>query len=49
MFGHDVMSIPTHDHFVLDISLFWFITKHKGRTFDLDEMLGWLHWLYDYT
>jgi hypothetical protein len=27
----DMMYILTHDIFVLDVSLFWFIMKHKGR------------------
>jgi hypothetical protein len=43
MFGYGVMFVPAHDHFVLDIFLFWFIIKHKGRNFDLNEMLGWFH------
>jgi hypothetical protein len=41
--------IPTHDYFVLDIFWLWFIIKHKGRNFEFDQMLGWIHWLYDYT
>jgi hypothetical protein len=44
MIGYDIVSVSTHDHFVLDLSLLWF--KHKGRHFD--KMLGWLCWLYDY-
>jgi hypothetical protein len=47
MFSHEVMFVLAHDHFLLDKSLFWFITKHKGRIFYLDKMLGWLHWLCD--
>jgi hypothetical protein len=27
----DVMYFLTHDIFVLDVSLFWFMMKHKGR------------------
>jgi hypothetical protein len=44
-----LVVILTHDYFVLDIFLLWFIIKHKGRNFQFDEMLGWIHWLYDYT
>jgi hypothetical protein len=29
--------------FVLDLSLFWFMMKHRGRCFD--TMLGWFYWL----
>jgi hypothetical protein len=47
MIGYGILSVPTHDLLVLDLSLFWFIIKKKGRCFD--TMLGWLHWFYDYT
>jgi hypothetical protein len=30
MFSYDEMFVLAHDYFVLDISLFWFITKHKA-------------------
>jgi hypothetical protein len=30
-FSDDMMYILTHDIFVLDVSLFWFMMKHKGR------------------
>jgi hypothetical protein len=43
MFFYPVMIIPAHDYFVLDIFLFWFVIKHKGRTLGFDEMLGWIH------
>jgi hypothetical protein len=49
IFGYVVVIIQAHDYFVLDIFFLWFITKHKGRIFDFDEMLGWIHWFYDYT
>jgi hypothetical protein len=42
----DVIYILTHDIFVLDLSLFWFMMKHKGRY--QGTLLGWLHWLFDY-
>jgi hypothetical protein len=43
----DMMYILTHDIFVLDVSLFWFMMKHKGRY--QGALLHWLHWLFDYT
>jgi hypothetical protein len=43
----DMMYILTHDMFVLDVSLFWFMMKHKGRY--QGALLDWLHWLFDYT
>jgi hypothetical protein len=43
----DYMSIYAHDHYVLDLSLLYYIIKHRGRYFD--EMISWLHWLYDFT
>ena len=46
-FTDDMMYILTHDIFVLDVSLFWFMMKHKGRY--QRALLDWLHWLFDYT
>jgi hypothetical protein len=46
-FSDDMMYILTHDIFVLDVSLFWFMMKHKGRY--QGALLDWLHWLFDYT
>jgi hypothetical protein len=43
----NVIYILTHDIFVHDLSLFWFMMKHKGRY--RGTLLGWLHWLFDYT
>jgi hypothetical protein len=45
-FSDDMMYILTHDMFVLDVSLFWFMMKHKGRY--QGALLDWLHWLFDY-
>jgi hypothetical protein len=41
------MLIYAHDYFVLDLSLLYYMIKHRGRY--LDEMSRWLHWLYDFT
>jgi hypothetical protein len=46
-FPDDVICILTNDIFVLDLSLFWFMMKHKGRC--RGTLLAWLHWLFDYT
>jgi hypothetical protein len=46
-FSDDMIYILTHDIFVLDLSLFWFMMKHKGRY--QGTLLDWLHWLFDYT
>ena len=43
----DVIYILTHDIFVLDLSLSWFMMKHKGKY--RVTLLGWLHWFFDYT
>jgi hypothetical protein len=43
----DYMSIYAHDYYVLDLSLLFYMIKHRGRYFD--EMINWLHWLYDFT
>jgi hypothetical protein len=46
-FFDDMIYILTHDIFVPDLSLFWFMMKHKGRY--QGTLLDWLHWLFDYT
>jgi hypothetical protein len=43
----DMIYILTHDIFLLDLSLFWFMMKHKGRYQGM--LLDWLHRLFDYT
>jgi hypothetical protein len=43
----DTMHFLTHGIFVLDLSLFWFMMKHKGRY--RETLMDWLHWLFDYT
>jgi hypothetical protein len=43
----DVIQALTHVYLVLNLSLFWFMMKHRGRSYDI--FLAWLYWLYDYT
>jgi hypothetical protein len=43
----DTIHFLTHVIFVLDLSLFWFMMKHRGRYYEI--LLGWFHWLFDYT
>ena len=43
----DMIYILTHDIFVLDLSLFWFMMKHKGMYHG--TLSDWLYWLFDYT
>jgi hypothetical protein len=43
MVSDDTMHSLTHVIFVLNLSLFWFMVKHKGR--DCETLLGWFHWL----
>jgi hypothetical protein len=47
MTSDDMIYALTHVIFVLDLSLFWFMMKHKGRY--CGTLLDWLHWLFDYT
>ena len=42
----DTIYVLTHVLFVLDLSLFWSMMKHKGRYCGM--LLDWLHWLFDY-
>jgi hypothetical protein len=43
----DAIHFLTHIIFVLDLSLFWFMMKHIGKYYEI--LLGWFHWLFDYT
>jgi hypothetical protein len=46
-FSNDMIYVLTHDIFVLDLSLFWFMLKHKGRY--QRTLLDWLYWLFNYA
>jgi hypothetical protein len=37
----DYMSIYAHDHYVIELSLLYSMTKNRGRY--LDEMINWLY------
>jgi hypothetical protein len=39
--SYDMIYALTHVIFVLDLSLFWFIMKHKGMYYEV--LLGWFH------
>ena len=41
----DVIHVLTHVIFVLDLSLFLFLRKHKGRYYEI--LIGWFHCLFD--
>jgi hypothetical protein len=43
----DYIFIYSHGHYMLDLSLLFYIINHMGRY--SDEMINWLHWLYDFT
>jgi hypothetical protein len=43
----DTIHFLTHVIFVLELSLFWFMMKHRGRYYE--TLLGWFHWIFDYT
>jgi hypothetical protein len=45
MTSFGMMYALTHVLFVLELSLFCFILKHKDRYYD--TMVGWFYWLYD--
>jgi hypothetical protein len=47
MVSNDTMHSLTHVIFVLNLSLFWFMMKHRGRY--CETLLGWFHWSFDYT
>jgi hypothetical protein len=47
MTSDDTIHFLTHVNFVLDLSLFWFMMKHKGMYYEI--LLGWFHSLFDCT
>jgi hypothetical protein len=40
-------DVTTNFIFVLNLSLFWFMMKHRGKYCEI--LLGWFHWLFDYS
>ena len=46
---HTFMAFPGHIYNIFDETLFWLMTKHKGRSYIIDKELRWIHWLYPYT
>jgi hypothetical protein len=47
MISYYMMYVLTHVIFVLNLSFFWFMMKHRGKCYEI--LLGWFQWLYDYT
>jgi hypothetical protein len=47
MVSDDMIHSLTHVIFVLNLSLFWFMMKHRGKY--CETLLGWFHWSFDYT
>jgi hypothetical protein len=47
MIFYDTIHFLTHVIFVLDLSLFWFMMKHRDKYYE--TFLGWFHCLFDYT
>ena len=47
MIFDNILHSLTHVIFVLDLSLFWFMMKHRGMY--CETLLGWFHWIFDYT
>jgi hypothetical protein len=45
--SNDAIHFLTHVIFFLNLSLLWFMMKHKGMY--CETLLGWFHWLFDYT
>jgi len=48
-FCHRFMEIPACIYLAFYVSLFWLVTKHKGRFHSIDEMLSWLYSIYDFN
>ena len=44
-----LLNIHAGLHFLLKISLFWLVTKHKRKILNFDQMLRWLHWIFHFT
>jgi hypothetical protein len=43
------VDILLDTYLMIDISLLWLITKHKGRIAVVDKILEWLHWIFYFT
>ena len=44
-----LLNICAGSDFLLKISLFWLVTKHKRKFLNFDQMLRWLHWIFHFT
>jgi hypothetical protein len=44
MISGDIVHSLTHVLFLLNLSLFWFMMKHRGKYCEI--LLGWFHWLF---
>ena len=47
--SHTLMAFLGEIYNVFYETLFWLMTKHKGRGYITDKELRWLHYLYAYT
>ena len=47
--NHTLMAFPVQIYNIFDETLFWLMTKHKGRGYIIDKELRWFHWSYAYT
>jgi hypothetical protein len=45
--SYDVMHALINVCFVLNLPLFWFMMKYRGKCYD--TLLAWFYWLYTYT
>jgi hypothetical protein len=43
----DTIHFLTHVIFVIDLSLYFFLMKRRGKYYEIFP--GWFHWLFEYT
>ena len=44
-----ILRIHVGFHFLKNVSLLWLITKDEAKNSKVDQMLRWLHWIFDFT
>lgn len=47
--GHSIFQTPSYHHLLFEVSLFWFLIKHKGKIFHVNHVIKWLHSIFDFT
>jgi hypothetical protein len=49
VFSRTMTKISANACRMLDVALFWHLAKHKEISHAIDDMIQWLHFIFDFT